>query len=64
LLCNRDALLKNVIGCLSENVIEQLWKWKQHLNVPVAKVHGTIVTDTDSWSLRGQERLTDNVKEI
>ena len=43
-------------------VVNELWGHPRNYDVPVAKVHGKLVSDSDIRSLRGTQWLTDKVK--
>ncbi|XP_053405313.1 uncharacterized protein LOC123553026 [Mercenaria mercenaria] len=45
----------------SSDEVQLIWNLPQDFDVPVAKVYGRIVTDTDIRSLKSPEWLTDNV---
>lgn len=46
---------------VAKQLVEKLWLLPKDYNIPVAKVYGLTVTDTDIRSLQGTGWLTDNV---
>jgi len=46
----------------ASKLVQNLWNLEKDFDIPVAKVHGMTVTDTDIRSLRQEAWLTDKVK--